>query len=134
MANYVYDRRADGPEVNALYAERLEEFIARRDDRRARIAADRQSRADREWTLSQPPAAYAGVYESPTLGRIRVDEADGRLTLAMGVLEAVGEPFPHPEAVRVELVPFRGEVLVFTLDEAGAVTGLTYQDQPFERR
>lgn len=134
IANYVYDRRAGGAEVNGLYEQRLDEFVARRDDRRARIAADRRSRADREWTLTQPPAAYAGDYESPALGRIRVEAVDGRLTVAMGVMQAVGEPFPHPEAVRVELAPFRGETLVFTLDEAGAVTGLTYQGQQFDRR
>ena len=134
VANYVYDRRAGGPEVNSLYEQRLDELVARRDQRRAGIAAGRQSRTEREWTLSQPTAAYAGVYESPALGRIRVDEADGQLTLSMGVLSAVGEPFPHPDAVRVELVPFRGEVIVFTPDGTGAVTGLTYQEQRFDRR
>ena len=36
--------------------------------------------------------------------------------------------------VRVELAPFRGEVIVFTPDETGAVTGLTYQGQRFDRR
>src|SRR5690606_23669479 len=56
IANYVYDRRAGLPDLQQVYAARLADLVAGRDQRRARIAADRQARADRQWTLSLPMA------------------------------------------------------------------------------
>jgi hypothetical protein len=57
-----------------------------------------------------------------------VSESGEDLMVSIGVLTAKAEAFTQPETIRVELVPFRGEVIRFEGDR------LIYNDETFVRR
>ena len=71
---------------------------------------------------------------NPAYGTLKIREAGERLSVAIGVQQALAEYLTEPEGLRVELTPFRGEGLLFKLDAEGRPTALTYQDVVFERR
>ncbi len=93
-----------------------------------------EARAKRPRTLSLPNTAYVGDYVNPAYGTLMIREAGDRLSVAIGVQQALADYLNEPEGLRVELTPFRGEGLVFKLDAAGRPTALTYQDAVFTRR
>lgn len=74
-------------------------------------------------------AAYIGVYESPSMGRVYIGSTGDGLVVSIGVMSATAEPFTAPNSLRVELIPLRGEVLTF-----GGTDQLTYGGVVFERR
>lgn len=113
VANYVYDRFAGRPDLDTVYEAELATLVARRDRRRSGVAAARAERAARPWSLSGPMASYVGTFLSPAMGSLQIGEAEGRMTVTIGVLSAVAEAYTDPESVRVELVPFQGRVLSF---------------------
>ena len=133
VANYVYDM-ALGSEAAAADAE---EAIAALKDRRARIienvANDRARRAKREWQLTLPKSAYTGTYVNEDFGTVDVTLEEGELVLTMGNLVAVAEPFTREDSIRVEMVPFQGEVILFQMDDAGAPSGFNYDGDIFAR-
>lgn len=126
VANYVYDRFAQRPDLDAVYEAELATLVERRDRRRAGLAAARAERAARPWSLSRPMASYVGTYVNPAMGSLHIGEAEGRMTVAIGVLSAVAEAYSDPESVRVELVPFQGEVLTFRGADALIFEGETF--------
>jgi hypothetical protein len=81
-----------------------------------RIERDRANRASRQWTLTRPRAAYAGVYESESWGRIEVSVENEVISVSFGAMHAVAEPATQPDAIRVELIPGQGEALTFLGD------------------
>ena len=133
VANYAYDWFAGLPDIEAVYDARLDALIAERDRRRAGVAATVEGRAKRPRTLSLPNAAYVGDYVNPAYGSLAIREAGERLSVAIGVQQALADYLTEPEGLRVELTPFRGEGLVFKLDAEGRPTTLTYQDAVFLR-
>ena len=113
VANYVYDWRAGRPDLEAFYDAAVAGLVDRRDQGRVGIARQQAERAARPFMLSRPLSVYAGIYESPLLGTVRVAERDGAMIVSMGVMEAVAESFTQPESVRVELAPMQGQVIQF---------------------
>jgi hypothetical protein len=71
---------------------------------------------------------YVGTYVSPTMGTLHLDEAGQQLIGRIGVLSAAAEPYTDPESVRIELVPFQGEVLTFDGPDS-----LTFEGETFLR-
>lgn len=128
VANYVYDRFAERPELDAVYATELATLVSRRDRRRAGLATARAERAKRPSSLSRPVSRYVGTYVSPTMGTLHLDEAGQQLIGRIGVLSAAAEPYTDPESVRIELVPFQGEVLTFDGPDS-----LTFEGENFLR-
>jgi CubicO group peptidase (beta-lactamase class C family) len=128
VADYVYDRFAGMADLDAVYAKELETLVARRDRRRAGLAAAAAERSARPWSLSRPMAGYVGTWVNPHMGELRVTEADGRMRISIGVLFATAEAYTAPESVRVELVPFQGELVSF--DEPDV---LTFEGERFVR-
>lgn len=128
VANYVYDHFAGRPDLEAIYDDEIEAFAERVARIRIAAAEGLAQRARRPWMLSSPNAAYVGRYISPALGTMEISEDGDGLRARIGVLSARMEPYDQPEAVRVELVPLRGEVIVFDEDR------LTYNDHVFIRR
>ncbi|MFN6981446.1 MAG: serine hydrolase domain-containing protein [Brevundimonas sp.] len=128
VANYVYDRFADRPDLEAVYAAELEQLTIRRDSRRQRLAAAKAERAARPWSLPEPLDHYVGVYESPALGRMDVREVEGRMLISIGVLSSIPEAYSEQGSVRVELVPFQGEVVTFE-----GADRLVFEGEPFLR-
>ncbi|MDJ0656490.1 MAG: serine hydrolase [Xanthomonadales bacterium] len=102
---------------------------------RPRIVADLEKRKKRQWDLSRPFEDYAGVYRNELYGDIVVSIRDGVPHVTMGNMYASATPFPHDEmeAMRVELVPFRGELLVFRMEDANPPSALRYDGDLFER-
>jgi CubicO group peptidase (beta-lactamase class C family) len=133
-ANYAYDWFAGLPDIEAVYDAKLEALAAARDRRRTGLAASLEARAARPRTLSLPNAAYVGDYVSPAYGTLTLREAGDRLEAAIGVQHAVAENFTAPESLRVELTPYVGEALVFTLNAEERPVSLTYGGGIFVRR
>ncbi|MNY05356.1 hypothetical protein D3C86_1380740 [compost metagenome] len=133
VANYAYDWFASLPDIEAVYDARLDTLIAERDRRRTGIAGAVEARAKRARTLSLPNAAYVGDYVNPAYGSLAIRETGDRLSVAIGVQQAVADYLTEPEGLRVELTPFRGEGVVFKLDADGRPASLVYQDAVFVR-
>jgi len=134
VANYAYDWFAGLPDIEAVYGARLDALIVERDRRRAGIVAAMEARAKRPRTLSLPDAAYVGDYVNPAYGTLTIREAGERLSVAIGVQQALADYLTEPEGLRVELTPFRGESVMFKLDAEGRPSALVHQDAVFVRR
>jgi CubicO group peptidase (beta-lactamase class C family) len=131
VATYVYDRLANHPAATATLAAAVAAIVERHAQSRARIAIERTARAARPWTLTRPRAAYAGRYTHAQFGTIAVAAEGDTLHVRHGILRAVAEPFTKPESIRVELVPGRGETMIFEL--AATPPALVYGDLRFTR-
>lgn len=99
---------------------------------RERMAAQLEARAKRQWMLSRPRPAYAGTFVSDLFGTLTIDARDGALHVQNGNLRAGAEPFERPETIRLELIPGRGQLLVFEPAE-GDVERVLYDDTVFTR-
>lgn len=128
IANYAYDRLKARSDLETAYAAELDTLVARRDGRRQAVARSRRERAARAWSLPQPPHAYAGTFKSEALGTMRMGVDQNRLTAAIGVLSAVGDPLTDATGVRVELVPFQGQEILFPSPDT-----LVFNDETFRR-
>ena len=133
VANYAYDWFAGLPDLDAAYGARLDALIAERDRRRAGVAGAVEARTKRPRTLSLANAAYVGDYVNDAYGAVAIREAGERLSVAIGVQQALAEYLTEAEGLRVELTPFRGEAVVFQRGADGRPVSLTYQDVVFVR-
>lgn len=134
IANYLYERRMNRPDVEARYVVLLDRMKTDRDTRRARLAGARAQFAARPRMLTRPDSDYVGRYENPLYGEFIVNRTDAGLVVTMGPMRAAAQAFTQPESIRVELVPGQGQPIVFRLDEAGRVTGARAMGVDFVRR
>lgn len=134
IANYVYDALTGKDDAASRYEQSLTKTAAMVAMYNAKIAADREKRAGREWTLSLPRRAYVGTYESDLAGVFEISLDGDDLVVTIGNLHAVAEPFTAPDTIRVELFPGLGEVIGFRVNGTGDVAALRYQDFQFARR
>jgi len=132
VANYVYDRSAGYPDARQRFDAALDGASARYAEATREVAADRARRANLQFALVRPRAAYVGVYESPKWGRIEIVEADRSLLVTCGVLRALAEPLGKPDAVWLELEPGEGNVLQFE-GYGTAPDSLYFDDRRFRR-
>jgi CubicO group peptidase (beta-lactamase class C family) len=121
VANYAYDFAAGMSDIDTVYDARLDALVTQRDERRARIAAAVAERRQRPRTLTLADDAYVGDYVSPALGRLTVRPTTGGLELSIGAMRAVAEAATQPDAARVELVPFQGQVVQFEVEDGRAI-------------
>lgn len=126
LADYVYDRFAGRPDLEAHYDAELAALAARRDKRLAGLSASRAERAARPWPLSRPTSAYVGTYVDPAMGRMEISEANGRMKVRIGVMSALAEAFTKPETIRVELSPLQGEAITFAGPDSLVFEGRTF--------
>ena len=133
VATFVYDWWLALPDVEGVYASRVKDLVAERDQVRERVANDRASRAGRTWQLSEPLDAYTGTYASAEVGTAVVTVEDQTLAVRLGNMYAVSTPFTEPNTIRVELIPGQGQVFGFRVDETGRVTGAFLSDWQFDR-
>ncbi len=132
VANYVYDRAAGYPDARQRFDAALDGARVRYGEAAREIVADRASRANLQFTLVRPRAAYVGVYESPEWGRVEIVEAARTLLVTCGVLRALAEPFDKPDAVWLELEPGEGGVLQFE-GSGTAPDSLSFDGRRFHR-
>lgn len=128
VANYVYDRFAGRADLEAIYDALLAELVMTRDRRLAGLAGSRAERAARPSKLSRPIEAYLGAFVNPVMGTIEITQVDGRLVIRSGVMSAVAEAYTQAESIRVELVPFQGQVITFGPES------LIFEGQVFTRQ
>lgn len=121
IADYAYGIALSEPGIAAKADERFAKLAS--DARELEKAAVRQRDAlkARPWRLSLPRAAYAGRYAHADLGEVVVTlQADDRLALRWGQLQAVASGFDKPDHVRIEFVPNSGNSLEFVVKDGKA--------------
>jgi CubicO group peptidase (beta-lactamase class C family) len=132
IANLVHNRAINRDEGLRIFDAALQAAIDRRDRFAAARIADSEKRSKREWMLTLPRSAYAGVYENAAMGRINVSIDGDAFLLRCGVLRAVAEPFTAPDSMRVEIVPGSGAVVAFET-EGAEPAALVFQGQRLAR-
>ena len=90
-------------------------------------------RAECIWQLTEPLEAYTSTYVSPRIGTAVVTIENETLAVRLGNLYAVSTPFTEENTIRLELIPGRGQVFAFELDEQGRVMGARLNEASFER-
>jgi CubicO group peptidase (beta-lactamase class C family) len=104
IASFAYDAFRGRDNLGERSVRYLEEMEEQAEGARQRTQADRDRRAARPQTLPHALEAYAGVYESPRLGRIVWSIRDGRLHVQIGLAQSAVEVFNGAEnQLRVEL-------------------------------
>lgn len=132
VASYAIDRLSGKADVDTAYGQRIAKLKDDTAKGRAMMIADVEKRSKRPWMLQHANNAYAGRYESPTLGELRIEKDSDRLVASLGRLRAPLEAFTEPESARVELVPNSGEVLRFKFN-GDRVASVTWGDNEFRR-
>jgi CubicO group peptidase (beta-lactamase class C family) len=120
IAAQIYDRLLNKPDTFARDLEALKQNL---DKQRVAYLADIDKRSKRPWMLKHPNQAYAGTYESPMYGTLKIETRGDHLVASLAHLSATLEAFTEPESARIELVPGSGEVLSFNFkgDEVESV-------------
>ncbi|HET6361064.1 MAG TPA: serine hydrolase domain-containing protein [Gemmatimonadota bacterium] len=140
VATYIYDRLSAGEdavslaEIQAEYAGKLDQLELRRAENDRMAAEALATRRARQASLPRPPEAYAGTYESPTLGTMIWRAADEGLVVEMGVARSAAEVHDAAkDELRVELTG-GGSVVAFEFPpDGGVATALVIQGERFER-
>jgi hypothetical protein len=139
VAKGVFDQLLGLPDADwvAFYRDRLAE-------RRAQVKAAREKRAAERKAGTKPShelAAYAGAYEEPAYGRLRVTPDGEGLTLAWGPrtfrlghyhYDTFTATVAGPDVLRRQNPDFE-ELVVFRLGADGEVESLTFLGQAFTR-
>lgn len=130
---WVYDWWFDVPEDERAAPGAVDQLAAMRAQLDAKLAADFESRARREWMLSRPLDAYTGTFVNDLWGTVEVSEQDGRLAVRTGNLRCVTTAYEKPETARIELVPGNGMVIAFEPQE-GEVEQVRIDGDVYVRR
>ncbi len=100
--------------------------------RPARIPAKRSGAADRGSFGAAPHSSVDYGLSVPfTVDVVTIENET--LAVRLGNLYAVSTPFTEENTIRVELIPGRGQVFAFELDEEGRVTGARLNEASFEQ-
>lgn len=119
VATYIYDRMLGKEHTEERFAARLDTLATRLPDYRRNLADHLAERRARLAPLPHPLKAYAGVYESPVLGRMEWRVVAGGLELGMGVVRSRAEVFDAAASrLRIE-VGGSGQVAEFVFPEEG---------------
>ena len=62
-----------------------------------------------------------------------VQVTDGALVATLGNLSARLEPIDGKDTARVEMIPLRGEVMSFNVEDGNRAESLTYRNQKWQR-
>ena len=114
IADYVYGallgQQGNVPEM----AQRFEELRVDALKFRAWARDHRDEIQGREWHLSLPHSAYAGLYRNDLLGEMSISVSNNStMQVEWGRLSAVATGLPESDNVRVELVPNSGTAMSF---------------------
>lgn len=134
IAAYAYaDAKDDQEQMLSLYQE-MKKTAEAVPQLRQRVVQQAEQLNARPWLLTLPKSSYAGTYSHPLYGDMVVSvSADDTIHLALGNLRGTAAAFTEQDALRVELIPGRGQLVFFNV-ESGAVKALRYDGQHFERK
>jgi len=128
-AMLVYQALTDGAIKPPVPPEQLSNVI---NQQREGVKADLQRRASRPQQLQFPLSAYTGVYENPVMGRLRLDEVNGKLEAHLGDAWSAIEVFDNTKnLLRIALFG-SGEVVTVTMAD-GKATALTFGGNEYKR-
>ena len=119
MATYIYDRLRGKPQVEQRFGARLDSLVRQAMASRSSITAELERRRARLAPLRHSLESYAGVYESPLLGRMTWRVVAGGLEMYMGVISSRAEVFDaSKDQLRIEAAG-SGQVATFEFPSAG---------------
>jgi len=128
-AMLVYQSLTDGAIKPPVPPEQLSSVI---NQQREGQKADLQRRASRPQQLQFPLSAYTGTYENPVMGRLRLDEVNGKLEAHLGAAWSAIEVFDNTKnLLRIALFG-NGEVVTVTMAD-GKATALTFGGNEYKR-
>ncbi|HSP15038.1 MAG TPA: serine hydrolase [Thermoanaerobaculia bacterium] len=130
IAAAIYDRLLNKPDAFERNLATLKENL---DKQRATYLADVEKRSKRPWMLKHANVAYAGIYESPLYGTLKIEVRGEQLVASLAHLTATLEAFTEPETARVELVPGSGEILAFSFRDGDTADSVKWGDDVFRR-
>nr|MBX2876323.1 beta-lactamase family protein [Saprospiraceae bacterium] len=132
LAAFSYDWWLKNEDVLGDYKVQIQEMAQQLSKRQEKVAAHRKELAEREWQLTEDFAAFSGRYVNEAYGTIEIDGSKGQLAVKMGNMYCIATPYTKENTARVEMVPGRGEVLVFNV-ENGNVTELKSDGDIFKK-
>lgn len=133
VADYIYDRLGDRPDLEVTYEARMRELRDSIEKDRLASEVELAKRAARPPTLRRDASAYVGKYRHPDWGTITVRQAGSDLVGSIARLEGKLEPFTEPDSARVEFVPGSGQVLRFEFGSDSRATAIKWQNDVFPR-
>lgn len=132
LAAFSYDWWLKNEDVLADYKSQIQEMAQQLSQRQEKVAAHREELAKRTWQLTEDFSAFSGRYVNEGYGTIEIDGSNGQLSVKMGNMHCIATPYTKENTARVEMVPGRGEVLVFNV-ENGKVTALKSDGDIFKK-
>ncbi len=131
LATYAYDWWLNTENVEAVYAQRLQELYDSYQKGKKAIQESSAERAKRKWQLSLPLENYTGTYQHPYFGTVKVFIKDDVLAAKMGKMECIATPYTGKETIQVELVPGSGNVIKFKTNADDKVEAIVYDSMEF---
>ena len=133
FASYAYDYFLGTEDVNEKYKKKAKELAVGLNKALEKIKKDEQERAERIWQLSKPLYQYCGTFTNKFFGPVTINQNDSKLMVQHGNLSCIATAFTKPETMRVEMVPGRGEVIEFVIENK-EVVGFKYQSTVFKKK
>jgi CubicO group peptidase (beta-lactamase class C family) len=118
LANFIYDRLANGEGVGDEYDARLRALEEQAGQARRALAAELEGRAGRLGALRHPLDHFAGLYENDILGHIEFRVVAGGLEYRMGAARGRAEVYDANEDM-LRVVIGSGMVAAFDFPSAG---------------
>jgi hypothetical protein len=116
-AQEAYRVMTDGA-FQAMPMERIPQVVA---GIRSQIKTELDRRAARPQTLQYPLDAYTGVYENPSIGRLKIEAVNGKLEARLGAAWSAIETFDAAKnQLRIELFG-NGEIVNVEMKDGKAV-------------
>jgi len=120
MATYIYDRILGKPQVEQRFGSRLDSLGQRATAARRGIVAELERRRARLAPLRHTLESFAGVYESPLLGRMAWRVVAAGLEMHMGIMSSRAEVYDaSKDQLRIEAAG-SGQVATFEFPSTGA--------------
>ncbi len=131
LATYAYEWWLQTENMEAIYAQQLEQTVAAYEKTKKEEQAAVANRAKRTWQLSLPLKDYTGKYKNPDYGTIEIFIQDSVLAAKMGRMRSQSTPYIEADAVRLELLPGTGSPIRFKKNAKGKIESIVYEDSEF---
>lgn len=133
VANYAYERLLGRPDLESRFEARLDSVVAGGARFDEQVAEHLEERAARAAPLPHPLEAYAGVYESPVLGRMEWRVIAGGLEMRIGVIRSRAEVYDASnDQLRID-VAGTGRVVEFEFGPRGPARSARVDGVEFRR-
>jgi CubicO group peptidase (beta-lactamase class C family) len=133
LATYAYDWWLKSENLEADYAQQLQDVVSGYGNAKKQMMAAFADRAKRTSQLTRPLSEYTGRYRSEQFGTIEVTSSGNDLAVKMGNIKVVSTPFTAKDTIRVEMMPGQGEVIRFNKNAEEKFDSLTYAGATFKK-